>query len=162
MSGTSTETLGMRLLIRPLMPRPRPTSRLYPGPERWILNALEANDPPRRMTKTPETTKKISFPRILLLMYHQVGPNPLRHNPRRNRTVVLAEEDPDNKAKARILLPLASTPLLLGRTRTKIKTRNTSPTLSDTLISRKAITPTSVPRKSQKTSVNLDNLYVGD
>ena len=150
----------MRLLIRPLIPRPKPASRLHTRPGRWILDAFEVNDPPRRMTKTSETTKKISLPRIFLLMHHQMEPNPLQYSLRRNRTVVFAKEDPDDKAKARILLPLASTPLLSGRTR--IRTRKTYPTLSATPASRKVIMPTSVPRRSQKTSVGLDDLYVGD
>ena len=89
-----------------------------------------------------------------------MGPNPLQPSLRRNRTVVLAEEDPDDRAKARILLPLASTPLLSGRTR--IRTRKTYPTLGATLASRKIIMPTSVPRRSQKTSIGLDDLHVGD
>ena len=152
----------MRLLIKPLMPRPKPASRPYPGQERWILDALEVNDLPRRRIKTPGITKKISLPRILLLMHCQVGPNPLRHSPRRNKTVILAEEDPDDRAKARILLSLVSTPLLSGRTKTKLRTTKTYPTLSATPASRKVIIPTSVPRRSQKTSVSLDNLYVGD
>ena len=95
-------------------------------------------------------------------MHHQVELNPLRHSPRRNRTVVLAEEDPDDRAKARILRPLALTPPPSGKTRIKIRTRKTYPTLSATLASRKAIMPTSVPRRSQKTSVGLDDLHVGD
>ena len=149
-------------MIKPLMPRPKPASRLHPGPKRWILDALVVNDPLKRRTRIPETLKRISFLRIFSLIHHQVGPNPLRHSPRKNRTVVLAKEDPDNKVKARIPLPLASTPLLSGRTRTKIRTRKTSPTLSATLISRKAITPTSVPRRSQKTSVSFNDLHVGN
>ena len=152
----------MRLLIRPLMPRPRPASRLHPGLGRWILNVLEVNDPPKRMTRTLGTTKRISFPRILLLMHHHVGPNPLWHSPRRTRTVILAKEDPDNRAKAKIPLPLASMPLLSGRTKIKIRTRKTSPTLSATLVSRKANMPTNLPRKSQKTTVGLDDLHVGN
>ena len=152
----------MRLLIKPLMPRPKPASRLHPGPGRWILDALVVNDPLRKRTKIPGISKRISLPRILLLMRHQAGPNPLRHSPRRNRTVVLAEEDPDDRAKARILLPLASTPPPSGKTRIRIRTRKTYPMLSATLASRKAIMPTSVPRRSQKTSVGLDDLHVGD
>ena len=89
-----------------------------------------------------------------------MGPNPFRPSSRRNRTVVLVEEDPDDRAKDRILLPLASTPLLSGRTR--IRTRKTYPTLSATPASRKVIMPTSVPRRSQKTSVGLDDFHVGD
>ena len=147
-------------MIRPFMPRPRPASRLYPRPGRWILDALKVNGQPRKRTRTPGTPRKISLPRIFLLMHHYLGLNPLLHSPRRNRTVVLAKEDPDNKAKARILLPLASTPLLSGRTR--IRTRKTYPTLSATPASRKVIMPTSVPRRSQKTSVGLDDLHVGD
>ena len=150
----------MRLLIRPLMSRPKPASRLHPEPGRWILDTLEVNGLLRRRIRTPEITKRISFPRILLLIHRQVGPNPLWPSPRRNRTVVLAEENPDDRAKARILLPLASTPLLSGRTR--IRTRKTYPTLSATPASRKVIMPTSVPRRSQKTSVGLDDFHVGD
>ena len=150
------------MLIKLLMPRPRLASRLHPEPGRWILDVREVNGLPRRRIRTPGITKRISLPRILLLMHHQVGLNPLRHSPRRNRTVVLAEEDPDNRAKARILLPLASTPLLLGRTRTRISTRKTYPILSATPASRKVIMPTNVPRRSQKTSVGLDDLHVGD
>ena len=144
------------------MPRPKPASRLHPGQERWILDALKINGLPRRMIKTPGITKRISLPRILLLIHHQVRLNLLRHSPRRNRTVVLAEEDPDNRVKARILLPLASTPPPSGKTKIRIRTRKTYPTLSVTLASRKAIMPTSVPRRSQKTSVGLDDLHVGD
>ena len=118
------------MIIRPLMPRPKPAFRLHPERGRWILDALEVNGLPSRKIRTPGITKRISLPRILLLMHHQVGLNPLRHSPRRNRTVVLAEEDPDDRAKARILLPLASTPLLSGRTR--IRTRKTYLTLSAT------------------------------
>ena len=130
------------------MPRPRPASRLYPRPGRWILDALKVNGQPRKRTRTPGTPRKISLPRIFLLMHHYLGLNPLLHSPRRNRTVVLAKEDPDNKAKARILLPLASTPLLSGRTRTRIMIRKISPTLSITLISKKVITQTNIPRRS--------------
>ena len=144
------------------MPRPRPASRLHPGRERWILNALKVNSPPKRRIRTPGITKRISFPIILLLMYRQVGLNPLRYSPGRNRTVVLAEKDPDNRAKARILLLLASTPLLSGKTKIRIRRRKTYPTLSATLTNRNTIMPTSVPRKSQKTSVSLDNLHVDD
>ena len=147
-------------MIRPLMPWPKPASRLHPERGRWIFDALKVNGLPKRRIKTPEITKKISLPRILLLIHRQVGPNPLWPSPRRNRTVVLAEENPDDRAKARILLPLASTPLLSGRTR--IRTRKTYPTLSATPASRKVIMPTSVPRRSQKTSVGLDDLHVGD
>ena len=117
MSKTGTLTRGMKLLIRPLMPRPKPASRLHPERGRWILNALEVNGLPRRRIRTPGITKKISLPRIFLLIHRQVGPNPLWPSPRRNRTVVLAKEDPNNRAKDRILLPLASTPLLSGKTR---------------------------------------------
>ena len=152
----------MRLLIRLLMPRPKPASRLHPGLGRWILNALEINNLPKKMIKTPETTKRIIFPRILLLIHHQVGTNPLRHSPKRNKIVILIKKNLDNKAKAKILLPLALTPLLSERTRTKIRTTRTFPTLNATLISRKAITPTSALKRSQKTSVGLDNLYIGD
>ena len=144
------------------MPRPRPAFRLYPGPERWILDALEVNGQSRRKTRTLGTTRRISLPRILSLIHHQVGPNFLRHSPRKNRTVIFAEENSDDKAKARILLPLASTPQLSGRTRTKIRTKKISPILNATLVSKKAITPTNALRRSQKTSVGLDNLHVGD
>ena len=144
------------------MLKPRPASRLRLGPRRWILDALKVNDLPRRITRTPWTTKRISVPRILLLMHHQMEPNLLRHSPKKTRIVILAEENPDNRAKARIPLPLALMPLLSGKTRTKIRTRKTSPTLSATLVSRKTITPTSAPRRSQKTSVGLNNLHVGD
>ena len=152
----------MRLLIKLLMPRPKPASRLHPGPGRWIFDAFEVNGPSKRRKRTPEITKKLNLPRILLLMHCQVGLNLLRHSPRRNRTVIVAEENPHDKAKARILLPLASTPLLLGRTRTRISTRKTYPTLSAIPASKKVIMPTSVPRRSQKTSVVLDNFHVGD
>ena len=143
------------------MPRPRPAFKLSPGPKRWILDTLKVNDLPRRKTKTPGTTKRISLPRVLL-MHHQVGPNPLWHSPRKNRTVVLTKEDLDDRAKARILLLLVSMPPPSGKTRIKTWTKKTYPTLSATLANKKAIMPTSVPRKSQKTSVSLDDLYVGD
>ena len=162
MSETGTWTLGIRLLIKLLMPTPRLASRLHPGPGRWILDALEVNNSLRRMTKISRTLKGISLSKILLLMHHQMVPNPLRHSPKRTRTVVLAKEDLDDKATARILLPLASTSPLSGKTRTKIRTRKTLLTLSATLISRKAIIPTSALRRSQKTSVGLDELYVGN
>ena len=144
------------------MPRPRPVSRIRPGPGRWILNAFEVNDPPRKMTRTPGTTKKISLLRILLLIHHQVGPNPLWHSSKRTKTVVLTKEDPNDRAKTKILLPLASMLLLSRRTRTRIRTRRTSPILNGTLVSKKPITPASALRKSQKTSVGLDNFHVGD
>ena len=150
----------MRLLIRPLMSRPKPASRLHPERGRWILDALKVNGLPRRRIRTPGITKRISLPRILLLIHCQVGPNPLRPSPRSNRIVVLAEEDPNNRAKDRILLSLMSTPLLSERTR--IRTRKTYPILSATPTSRKVIMPTSVPRRSQRTSVGLDNLHVSD
>ena len=150
------------MLIKLLMPRPRPASRLHPGRERWILNAFEDNGLPRRRIKTPGIMKRISLPRILLLMHRQVGPNLLRNSPRKNRTVVLAKEDPDDRAKAIIPRPLASTPLPSRKSRIRIRTRKTYPTLSATLANRKAIIPTSVPRRSQKTSVSLDDLHVGD
>ena len=149
------------MLIKPLMPRPRPASKLHPGPGRWILNVFEVNIPLKRMTKIPGTSKKISLPRILLLMRHQAG-NPHQHSLRKNRIVVLAKKNLDIKAKARIPLPLASTPLLSRKTRIKIRTKKTSPTLSVTLVSRKAIMPTSAPKRSQKTSVSLDDLHIGD
>ena len=152
----------MRLFIKPLMPRPKPASRLYPGPGRWILDALVVNDPLRRRTKIPGILKRINLSKILLLMRHQAGPNPLQHSPRKNRIVVLAKENPDERAKDRILLPLASTPLPSDRTRTRIRTRKTYPILSATPASRKVILPTSVPRKSQTTSIGLDNLHVSD
>ena len=104
-------------MIKPLMPKPKPASRLHLRQERWIFNALEVNGLPKRRIRTLKITKKISFPKILLLIHCQMGPNSLRPSPRKNRTVVLAEEDPNNRAKARILLPLASTPLLSRRTR---------------------------------------------
>ena len=104
----------MRLLIRPLILKPKPVSKLHPRPERWIFDAIEVNNPPRKMTRTSKTMKRISLSRIFLLMHYHVRPNPLRHSPRRTRTVVLVEEGPDNKAKTRILLPLASMPPPLG------------------------------------------------
>ena len=148
------------MLIRPLMPWPKPASRLHPERGRWIFDALKVNGLPKRRIKTPEITKKISLPRILLLIYRQVGLNPLRPSPKKNRTVVLAEEGPNDRAKDRILLLLASTPLLSGKTR--IKTRKTYPTLNATPASRKVIMPTRVPKRSQKTSVGLDDFHVGD
>ena len=114
------------------------------------------------MTSIPKTSKRISLFKILLLIYHQVGLNLLRHSPRKTRTVILAKKDPNNKAKARILLPLVSTPPLSGKVRTKIRTRRTSPSLSATLVSKKVNMPTSAPKRSQKTSVGLDNLHVGN
>ena len=152
----------MRLLIRPLMPRPKPTSRLYPESERWIFNALNVNDPPKKMTRTLKTTKRISLPRIFLLMHNQVGLNPFRHSPWKTRIAVLFEENPDDKAKARIFLSLISTPPPSGKTRTRIRIKKTYPILSATLISRKIIMPISVLRKSQKTRVSLDDVHVGD
>ena len=144
------------------MPRPKPASRLYPRQERWILDTFEVNGLPRRKIRIPGITKRISLPRILLLKHRQVGLNPLQHSPKRNRRVVLAKKEPNDRAQAGILLPLASTPLPLGKTRIRIRTRKTYPTLSATLANRKAIMPTSVPRRSQKTSVGLDDLHVGD
>ena len=152
----------MRLLIRSLLPRPKPASRLHPGPGRWILNAFEVNNLSKKMTKTSGTTKRISLPRILLLIHHQIGPNPFRYSPKRTKIVVLAKKDLNDKAKARIPLSLASTLLLSGRTRTKIKTRRTFSTLSTTLVSRKTIKPTSASKRSQKTSVGFYDLHVGD
>ena len=152
----------MRLLIRPLMSRPRPASKLHSGPEKWIFNAFEVNNLPRKMTRTSKIMKKISFPRILLLMHHQIGPNPLRHSLKRTKTVVSAKENPDNKAKARIFLPLALMPPLSGRTKTKIRIRKIYPSLSGILVSRKVIMLITVPKKCQKTSVGLDDLYIGN
>ena len=162
MSGTGTWTRGMRFLIKPLIPRPRPASRLHLGPGRWIFDALEVNGQTRRWTRIPKTTRRISLPRIPPLMHHQVGPNPLRHSPKRNRTIVLIVEDPDNKAKVRILLPLALTPLLSGKTRSKIRTRKIYLILSATPISKKVIMPISIPKRSQKTTDGLDNFHVSD
>ena len=144
------------------MPRPKPVFRLHPGSGRWILDALVVNNLLRRKTKIPRISKRISLPRILLLMHHQARPNILRHSPRRNRIVVFTKENLNDRAMARILLPLASTPLLSGKTRTKIRTRKTYLILNATPLSKKIIMPTNVPRKSQKTSVSLDNFYVGD
>ena len=149
-------------MIRQLMPRPRPASRLQAGPERWILDAFVVNDPLKRRTKISGISKKISLPKIFLLMRHQAGLNPHRHSLRKNKTVVLVKEGPDNRTKARTPLLLASTPLQSRRTRTRIRTRKISPTLNATLVSRKAIMPTSAPRRSQKTSVSLDDLHIGD
>ena len=144
------------------MPRLRPASRLHPGPGRWILDVLVINDLLRRRTKILGILKRISLPRILLLMRHQARSNSHWHSPRKNRTVALVKEGPDNRAKARTLLSLASTPLQSGRTRTRIRARKISLTLSTTLVSKKATMPTSASRKSPKTSVGLDNLHVGD
>ena len=58
-------------------------------------------------------------------MHHQVGSNPLRHSLKRSRAVVLAKENPDNKAKVKILLLLASMPLPSGKTMIKIKIKKT-------------------------------------
>ena len=138
----------MRLLIKPLMPRLRPASRLHPRPGRLILDALEVNDPLKKMTRIPGTSKKISLPRIFLLMHYQAGPNPHRYSLKRNKIVVLIEENSNDSAKARIPLLLASTPLLSRKTRTRIRTRRTSLILSATLLSKKAIMPTSAPKKS--------------
>ena len=102
------------------------------------------------MTRTLRTMKRISLPKILLLMHHQVRPNPLRHSPRRTRTVVLAEENPNNKAKTKILLPLALMPPSLGRIKTRTKTRKTYLTLSATLVSRKVIMLIIVRKKAKK------------
>ena len=144
------------------MPRPRPASRLHQLPERWIFDVLKVNNQPRRRIRTPEIMKRISFPRILLLMHHHMGLNPLQHSPRRNKIVVPAEKNLDNKAKARILLPLTSTLPLSRRTKTRIRTRKTYLILSATPVSRGVIMPKGIPKKSQKTSVGLDNLHVGD
>ena len=152
----------MRLLIRPLILRLRPVFSLYLRPRRWIFDAFEVNDKSRRMTKTPGALKKISLLRILLLMGHQVGPNPHRHSLRKTRIVVFTKKNLDNKAKARILLLLASMPLLSGRTKTRIRTRKTYPTLNAILVSRKVIMRTCVPKKSQKTSVTLNKLHISD
>ena len=150
------------MLIKPLMPRPKLASTLHPGLGRLILDALKVNDPLKKMTRISRTLKRISIPRILLLMYYQMGLNLLWHSPRRTRIVVFAKEAPDNKAKARILLPLASTPPLSRKKKTKRRTKRTSLTLSATLVSRKTIMPTSALRRSQKTSVGLDDLHVDD
>ena len=91
-----------------------------------------------------------------------MGPNPHWHSPKRTKTIVLVGKNLDDKAKARIFLPLASTPSLLKKSRTRIRTKKTYPTLSAILVSRKVNIPTSVPKKSQKTRVNLDNFYVGN
>ena len=114
------------------------------------------------MTKTLGTSKKISLSRIVLLICYKVGPNPHRHSAKRSRIVVLAKKNPDNKAKARILLPLPSTPPLSRRTRTKIRTRKTYLILNAILVSKKVIMPTSDLKRSQKTSVSFDNLHIGD
>ena len=144
------------------MPRPKPASRLYPGPRRWILNALVVNNPLRKRTKILGILKRINFPRIFLLIRHQAGPNPHRHSLKRNRIVAFVKEGPDDRAKARISLSLVSMPLQSEKTRTRIRTKKTFPTLSITLVSRKVTMPTSAPRRSQKTSIDLDNLHVGD
>ena len=53
-----------------------------------------------------------------------MGPNPHWHSqPRKTTIVVLVEENPNVKAKARILLLPASTPLLSGKTKIRIKIR---------------------------------------
>ena len=152
----------MRLLIKPLMPRPSPAFKLHSGPGRLILDVLEVNNLLKRITRISKTLKRISFPRILLLMHYQAGPNPHWHSLRKNKIVIFAEDDPDNRAKARIPLSLTLTSLLSERTRTKIKTRRTSPILSATFVSRKNIIPTNALRRSQKTSVGLDNLHIDD
>ena len=87
-------------------------------------------------------------------------PNPHRHSSRKTITIVLLKKNPDNKAKARIPLPLASTPMVSGIIR--IRSRKTHQTLNAILVNRKVIIPISVLRRSQKTSVGLNNLYVGD
>ena len=152
----------MRLLIKLLILRPKLVSRLHPGLERWILNTLKVNNLPRRMTRTSGTTKRLSFSRIFLLMHHQMGLNPLQNSLRMTKTVVFAKENPDNKAKTRILILLTSTLLPSKKTRTRIRTKKIYLTLNTTLISRKIIMPTNVLRRSQKTSVGFDNLHVSD
>ena len=152
----------MRLLIRPLMPRPKPASRLYPGPEKSIFDALEVNNPSKKMTRTLETLKRISFPRILLLIRHQVRLNPHRHSPIKTRIVILAKKNHDNKVKAKIFLPLASMLLLSGSSKIRIRRRKTYLILSAILVSKNLIMLISVPRRSQKTSVGLDDLYIDD
>ena len=152
----------MRLLIRSLMSRLRLASKLYPGPKRWIFDAFEINNPPRKMTRTPRTLKKISFLRILLLICHQVRPNPHQHSLKTIRTVVFAKKDLNDKAKTRILLPLVSTLLLSRKTRAKIRTKKTYPIFSATLVSKKVIMPINILRRSQKTCTGLDDLYVID
>ena len=144
------------------MSKLRPAFRLHLGPERKIFDALEVNNLSKRMTRTPGTLKRISLSRIILLMHHPVGANPHQHSQKKTKTIVLIEKNPNNKAKAKILLPLASTPPLSERTKTRIRTKKTYPTLSATLVSRKVIIPTSILKKSQKTSVCLNNLHVGD
>ena len=152
----------MRLSIRLLMPRPRPAFRLYSGPKRRIFDVFKVNNPPRKITKTLGTMKRISVCKIFLLIHYQVGPNLFQYTPRKTRTVVFAKENPDDKAKARIRLPLASMPPPSGKIRTRIRIKKTYPTLSTTIVSRKVIMPTNVARRSQKTSVGLDVLYVGN
>ena len=79
-----------------------------------------------------------------------MGPNLYRHDAKRTRTLVLAKENLNNKAKARILLPLTSTPLLSRKTKTRIRIRKTYLTLSATFVSKKVIMPTSVPKGAKK------------
>ena len=79
------------------------------------------------MTRIPEILKKISLPRILLLiLYHhpQMEPNPPRHSQlKKTRIVVFAGENSIIKAKAkvRIVLPLTSMPLPSEKIKTKTK-----------------------------------------
>ena len=90
-------------------------------------------------------------------------PNFCQHSqPRNTRIIVLAKKDPNNKIKARILLPLALMPPLLRKIKTKIRTRKIWPILSAIIVSRKVIMPTNISKKSQKTSVSLDNLHDDD
>ena len=95
-------------------------------------------------------------------MRYQIGLNPHRYSLRRNKIVVLNKENPNDRAKARMFLPLASTPLLSGKTRIKTMTKKISLTLNIIFVSIKAIMLINAPRKDQKTSVGLDNLHVGD
>ena len=147
------------------MQRPRLASRLNPKQEKWIPNTLKVNNQLKKMTRTPRTLKRISFFRIFLLIrhHHQVGLNSHWYSQqRKTRTIVFAGKNPINKAKVRtrILLPPAS--MALPSEKTKIKTKRTYLILSTTIVSKRATMPISVLKRSQKTSVDIDDLHIGD
>ena len=141
------------------MLRLRQASRLHLKQGRQIFDIFNGNGQLRRMTRILRTLKRISLSKILLLIchHHQLGPNYYWYNQlRKTRIVVFVRKDfiVKVKAKVRILLLLAST--LLPSRRTKIRTRRIL------LVRKKVIMLTSILKKSQKTSVGLDNLHVND
>lgn len=69
MSEIMISTLGMKLLIKPLILRQKQDSKLPQEQEKWIFDAFNINNQLKKKIKISKSLKKISFSRIFLLMH---------------------------------------------------------------------------------------------